>query len=79
MSMEEKAKMVLDDLAERLPDQFDMEEVRGKVDEYTPYVMVAVQVRGHIRLLTAERQPATMAACACKAPRHRKLTKPVVK
>jgi hypothetical protein len=36
--------MVLDDLVERLPDQFDMEDIRGRVDEYTPYVMVAIQV-----------------------------------
>jgi dynein heavy chain len=44
MSTEEKAKMVLDDLGERLPDQFDMEDIRGRVDDYTPYVMVAIQV-----------------------------------
>ena len=35
---------VLDDLVERLPDQFDMEDIRGRVDEFTPYVMVAIQV-----------------------------------
>eukprot|EP00891_Asterochloris_glomerata_P002883 jgi/Astpho2/2883/Aster-01037 len=39
MSTEEKAKMVLDDLVERLPELFDMEEIRGRVDEITPYVM----------------------------------------
>lgn len=44
MSVEEKAKMVLDDVVERLPDQFDMEDIRGRVDEFTPYVMVAIQV-----------------------------------
>ena len=43
MSTEEKAKMVLDDLVERLPELFDMEEIRGRVDEITPYVMVAIQ------------------------------------
>ncbi|KAA6419077.1 MAG: flagellar outer dynein arm heavy chain beta [Trebouxia sp. A1-2] len=43
MSVEEKAKMVLDDLVERLPEQFDMEDIRGRVDEFTPYVMVAIQ------------------------------------
>lgn len=41
---EEKAKMVLDDLADRLPEQFDLEEIRGRADELTPYVMVAIQV-----------------------------------
>ena len=44
MSQEEKAKMVLDDLADRLPEQYDMEDIRGRVDEVTPYVMVAIQV-----------------------------------
>ncbi|DBB00312.1 TPA: Dynein beta chain, flagellar outer arm [Trebouxia sp. C0004] len=43
MSVEEKAKMVLDDLVERLPEQFDMEDIRGRVDEFSPYVMVAIQ------------------------------------
>jgi hypothetical protein len=45
MSQEEKAKMVLDDLADRLPEQYDMEDIRSRVDEVTPYVMVAIQVR----------------------------------
>ncbi len=35
---------MLDDLVERLPEQFDMEDIRGRVDEFTPYVMVAIQV-----------------------------------
>ena len=43
---EEKAKMVLDDLGERLPEQFDLEAIRGRADEFTPYVMVAIQVGG---------------------------------
>lgn len=53
MSQEEKAKMVLDDLADRLPEQYDMEDIRGRVDEVTPYVMVAIQVRqgGHGEVL----------------------------
>lgn len=54
MSTEEKAKMVLDDLVERLPDQFDMEDVRGRVDEYTPYVMVAIQESERMNVLLAE-------------------------
>jgi dynein heavy chain len=32
--------MVLDDLVEKLPDQFDMEDIRGRTDEITPYIMV---------------------------------------
>lgn len=38
------ALQVLDDLVERLPEQFDMEDIRGRVDEFGPYVMVAIQV-----------------------------------
>lgn len=37
---------MLDDLVERLPPAFDMEEIRSRVDEFTPYVMVAIQARG---------------------------------
>ena len=29
---------------ERLPEQFDLEDIRSRVDEFTPYVMVAIQV-----------------------------------
>ena len=45
MSVEEKSKMVLDDLVERLPEDFDLEDIRGRVDDFTPYVMVAIQVK----------------------------------
>ncbi|MEW5311809.1 MAG: hypothetical protein WDW38_003494 [Sanguina aurantia] len=54
MSVEEKAKMVLDDLVERLPDNFDMEDIRGRVDEFTPYVMVAIQESDRMNLLLFE-------------------------
>lgn len=46
---EEKAKLVLDDVLERLPAAFDMEEIRSRVDEFSPYVMVAIQVRWPLR------------------------------
>ncbi len=45
LSVEERAKQVLDSVMERLPELFDLEEIRGRVDEFTPYVMVALQVR----------------------------------
>ncbi|KAF6251999.1 flagellar outer dynein arm heavy chain beta [Scenedesmus sp. NREL 46B-D3] len=54
MSQEEKAKMVLDDLADRLPEQYDMEDIRSRVDEVTPYVMVAIQESERMNLLLAE-------------------------
>ncbi|KAK9808985.1 hypothetical protein WJX72_007373 [[Myrmecia] bisecta] len=52
-STEEKAKMVLDDLVERLPEQFDMEDIRGRVEELSPYVMVAIQESERINVLLA--------------------------
>jgi dynein heavy chain len=42
--VEEKAKGVLDSIMERLPELFDLEEIRSRMDEFTPYVMVAIQV-----------------------------------
>jgi len=54
LSTEEKAKMVLDDVMDRLPDRYDMEEIRGKIDEYTPYVMVAIQESERMNVLLTE-------------------------
>ncbi|KAI8473051.1 MAG: flagellar outer dynein arm heavy chain beta [Monoraphidium minutum] len=51
---EEKAKMVLDDLGDRLPEQYDLEDIRGRADELTPYVMVAIQECERMNLLLAE-------------------------
>ena len=50
LSIEEKSKIVLDDLVERLPENFDLEDIRSRVDEYSPYVMVAIQVRPSVPL-----------------------------
>ena len=54
MSVEEKAKMVLDDVVDKLPDQFDMEDIRGRVDDFTPYVMVAIQESERMNVLLSE-------------------------
>ena len=43
---EERAKAVLDDLRERLPEGLDMEDIRTRVAEPSPYMMVALQVCG---------------------------------
>ena len=53
-STEDKAKMVLDDVMERLPENFDLEDIRGRVDEVTPYVMVAIQEVERMNILLAE-------------------------
>ena len=39
LSVEEQARQVLDSLAERIPEAFDLDDIRGRVDEFTPYVM----------------------------------------
>lgn len=55
MSPEEKAKMTLDDIMEKLPDLFDMEDIRSKIDEVpTPYQMVAIQETERMNILLAE-------------------------
>ena len=41
---EEKIKSIVDDIMEKLPDPFNMQEIMGKVEERTPYVVVAFQV-----------------------------------
>ena len=53
-SVEDQAKMVLDDLVERLPDQFDLEDIRGRTDDITPYIMVAIQETERMNKLLAE-------------------------
>ena len=39
-----QAKIVLDEVLEKLPDVFDVADIRSRVDEFTPYIMVAIQV-----------------------------------
>lgn len=55
MSVEEKAKMTLDDIFDKLPELFDMEDIRGKIDEVpTPYQMVAIQETERMNILLSE-------------------------
>lgn len=55
MSAEEKAKMTLDDIMDKLPDLFDMEDIRSKIDEVpTPYQMVAIQETERMNILLTE-------------------------
>ena len=39
-----QAKIVLDEVLEKLPYVFDVADIRSRVDEFTPYMMVAIQV-----------------------------------
>ena len=42
---EDKIKALVDDVMEKLPEAFNMSEIMGKVEERTPYVVVAFQVQ----------------------------------
>ena len=43
-TIDSTAVNVVDDIMEKLPDPFNMQEIMGKVEERTPYVVVAFQV-----------------------------------
>ena len=47
---EEKVKTLVDDIMEKMPEQFNMLEIMAKVEERTPYVIVCFQVRNMIHL-----------------------------
>ena len=51
-----KVKEILDDLNERLPDSFNLEEIMSKVppDTRTPYVVVAFQESERMNFLLEE-------------------------
>ncbi|VVC95211.1 unnamed protein product, partial [Leptidea sinapis] len=47
-------KQMLDEIAEKLPEEFNMVEIMGKVEERTPYVIVAFQECERMNHLTGE-------------------------
>ncbi|KAK7507150.1 hypothetical protein BaRGS_00001085, partial [Batillaria attramentaria] len=53
---EEKIKIILEDIMERMPDEFNMVEIMAKVplEERTPYVVVAFQECERMNMLTDE-------------------------
>ena len=53
---EEKIKQVLDDIYQRLPDEFNMPELMAKIpaEDRTPYVVVAFQEAERMNMLTNE-------------------------
>ena len=40
---EEKVKAIVDDIMDKIPDQFNMSDIMARVEERTPYVTVAFQ------------------------------------
>jgi dynein heavy chain len=55
-SREEKTKAILDDILEKLPEDFNMLEIQAKVppEERTPYVIVAFQECERMNMLISE-------------------------
>lgn len=45
---------MLDEIVEKLPEEFNMLEIMGKVEERTPYVIVAFQECERMNNLTGE-------------------------
>lgn len=47
-----QVKQIVDELVEKLPEDFNMVEIMGKVEERTPYVIVAFQECQRMNSLT---------------------------
>ena len=53
-SREEKIKALLDEILEKLPEEFNMIELFARAEEKTPYVLVALQECERMNGLTRE-------------------------
>ena len=42
---EEKVKTIVDDIVDKIPDQFNMADIMARIEERTPYIVVAFQVK----------------------------------
>lgn len=51
---EEKVKQVLDEILEKLPDEFNVPEMMARVEDRTPYTVVAFQECERMNILTSE-------------------------
>lgn len=38
-------KTIVDDIVDKIPDQFNMADIMARIEERTPYIVVAFQVR----------------------------------
>ncbi|XP_043925658.1 dynein axonemal heavy chain 17-like [Protopterus annectens] len=54
VSREEKVKSSLDEILEKLPEMFNMQELMSKVEERTPYILIAFQECERMNILTQE-------------------------
>lgn len=53
-SKEEKVKSVIDEILEKLPENFNVAELMARVEERTPYISVALQECDRMTILTSE-------------------------
>ncbi|XP_078229183.1 dynein axonemal heavy chain 9 isoform X25 [Callithrix jacchus] len=53
---EDKIKALLEEILERVTDEFNIPELMAKVEERTPYIVVALQECGQMNILTREIQ-----------------------
>ncbi|XP_068082615.1 dynein beta chain, ciliary-like [Anabrus simplex] len=54
ITREEKVKTIIDDFMDKLPEEFNMGDLMGKVEDRTPYVVVAFQECERMNILTGE-------------------------
>ncbi|XP_076002796.1 dynein axonemal heavy chain 9 [Genypterus blacodes] len=54
MTREEKVRVVLEEIMEKLPEEFNMVELLGKAEERTPFQVVALQECERMNILTQE-------------------------
>lgn len=54
ITREEKVKTLLDEMLEKLPEEFNMIELMSKAEERTPYIVVAFQECERMNMLTKE-------------------------
>ncbi|XP_072570592.1 dynein axonemal heavy chain 11 isoform X2 [Paramormyrops kingsleyae] len=53
-TMEEKVKMILDDILEKLPEEYNMSDITSKTAERSPYILVCFQECERMNMLTYE-------------------------
>ena len=54
MSVWKQVKQVLDEILEKLPDEFNVQEMMARVEDRTPYTVVAFQECERMNILTSE-------------------------
>ncbi|XP_065827108.1 dynein beta chain, ciliary-like, partial [Oscarella lobularis] len=54
ITREEKVKNILDDILDKLPEEFNVSELMARAEEKTPYVVVAFQECERMNILTSE-------------------------